>query len=50
MNKEPLLAQMKLFENELQKMRTLIERDDREGLREMMRYSTKRRALFDKRN
>lgn len=50
MNKEPLLHQMKLFEEELQRMRHLIEDNDREGLREMMRYSTKRRALFDKKN
>lgn len=48
LNKEPLLDQMKLFENELARMRMLLENDDREGLREMMRYSTKRRALFDK--
>ena len=48
MNKQPLLDQMELFENELKKLRSMLEKDDREGLREMMRYSTKRRALFDK--
>ena len=48
LNKEPLLKQMKLFEDELARMRGLLETGDREGLREMMRYSTERRALFDK--
>ncbi len=48
MNKQPLLDQMELFENELKRLRSMLEKDDREGLREMMRYSTKRRALFDK--
>ena len=50
MNKEPLLEQMTLFENELSRMRSLLQADDREGLREMMRYSTERRALFDKKS
>ena len=48
LNKEPLLKQMRLFEDELARMRGLLESGDREGLREMMRYSTERRALFDK--
>ena len=48
MNKAPLLEQMKLFEDELNRLRTMLENNDREGLREMMRYSTARRALFDK--
>ncbi|MBE6638627.1 MAG: prephenate dehydrogenase [Ruminococcaceae bacterium] len=48
MNKEPLLQQMKLFEDELTRLRKMLQSDDREGLREMMRYSTARRALFDK--
>ena len=48
MNKEPLLNQMRLFEDELQRLRKMLEDNDREGLREMMRYSTARRALFDK--
>ena len=48
LNKEPLLKQMQLFENELQRLRQILENDDKEGLREMMRYSTARRALFDK--
>ena len=48
LNKDPLLKQMRLFEDELARMRSLLENGDREGLREMMRYSTERRALFDK--
>ena len=47
-NKGPLIEQMELFENELHRMRTMLESGDREALREMMRFSTKRRALFDK--
>ena len=48
LNKTALLGQMKLFEDELARLRALIESDDTEGLRAMMRYSTARRALFDK--
>lgn len=47
-NRDALLHQMGLFEKELDKLRGLLETGDREGLREMMRYSTSRRALFDK--
>ena len=47
-NKDALLSQMALFENELSVLRKKLEAGDREGLREMMRASTARRALFDK--
>ena len=47
-NKPALLRQMSLFEAELARLRQRLEADDREGLREMMRASTARRALFDK--
>lgn len=47
-NREALLSQIALFENELATMRRKLEDGDREGLREMMRASTARRALFDK--
>lgn len=47
-NKDALLRQMHLFEEELARLRTRLENGDREGLREMMRASTARRALFDK--
>ncbi|MBQ8350685.1 MAG: prephenate dehydrogenase [Clostridia bacterium] len=47
-NKDALLHQMSLFEEELARLRERLEKGDREGLREMMRASTARRALFDK--
>ncbi len=47
-NREALLSQMTLFEEELATLRQKLENGDREGLREMMRASTARRALFDK--
>ncbi len=47
-NKDALLHQMTLFEGELNRLRCLLETNDVEGLRDMMRYSTERRALFDK--
>lgn len=47
-NKEKLLEQMDLFIKEITRMRDLLASGDREGLREMMRCSTARRALFDK--
>ncbi len=47
-NKDALVYQMSLFETELAKMRMLLATNDREGLRDMMRRSTERRALFDK--
>ena len=48
LNKEKLLAQMDLFIDEITRMRDLLKKGDREGLRDMMRRSTARRALFDK--
>ena len=48
LNREALLAEMGRFEAELAKMRRLLESGDREGLCDMMRHSTARRALFDK--
>ncbi len=47
-NRDALLEQMTLFENELKDLRKMLVSDDREALREMMRESTARRALFDK--
>lgn len=47
-NKDALLHQMTLFEGELNRMRCMLETNNTEALREMMRYSTQRRALFDK--
>ena len=47
-NKDALRHQLTLFEGELNHLRSMLETKDVEGLKEMMRYSTKRRALFDK--
>ena len=48
LNKPVLLEQMDLFMGELQEIRTLMEQDDVEALKEKMRLSTARRAYFDK--
>ena len=48
MNREALLAQIDLFEGEMAKIRHYIETENRDALREIMRHSTARRALFDK--
>lgn len=47
-NKENLLRQMDLFMDQFSKLRTMLETDDVDGMRSMMRHSTERRALFDK--
>ena len=48
LNKETLLEQMDKFLSEFGKLRTTLENGDRDTMREMMRISTARRALFDK--
>ena len=48
MNKEPLLKQMDSFINEMKELRSMLDKDDKAGLREKMKLSTKRRALFNK--
>ena len=48
MNKEPLLAQMDRFLDEFSRLRRSLEEGDRETMRQMMRKSTARRALFDR--
>ena len=50
LNKDALLEQMSLFQDELSKLKILLREGNREGLRDMMRKSTARRALFDKKN
>ncbi|MBQ4291031.1 MAG: prephenate dehydrogenase [Clostridia bacterium] len=47
-NKGPLLEQMDRFLAEMKELRSLLEQDDREGLRSKMRLSTERRAAFDR--
>ena len=47
-NKDVLLSQMDLFMDKFQELKTMLETDDVDGMRSMMRHSTSRRALFDK--
>lgn len=47
-NKDVLLDQMNLFMDKFTELKTMLETEDIEGMRAMMRHSTERRALFDK--
>ncbi len=47
-NKDALLTQMNLFINKFTELKNMLETEDVEGMREMMRYSTARREKFDK--
>ena len=47
-NKDVLLEQMDLFMAKFNQLRTMLETEDVDGMRSMMRHSTARRALFDK--
>ena len=47
-NKAALLEQMNLFMDKFQQLKTMLETEDVDGMRSMMRHSTARRALFDK--
>ncbi len=47
-NKDALLAKMDEFSAEFARFRTMLDVGDREGMRETMKESTKRRSLFDK--
>ena len=49
LNKQPLIQQMNLFIDEFLKLKSYLEKNDVDSMRKMMRYSTQRRALFDKR-
>ena len=48
LNKNELLSQMDLFMDKFKSLRDSIENDDKEKMKEIMRLSTKRRSLFDK--
>lgn len=50
LNRDALLGEMDAFMTEFAKLRAFIESGDREGMRDMMRLSTERRSLFDKKN
>ena len=47
-NKPALLEQMNLFMEKFAQLKTMLETEDIDGMRSMMRHSTQRRALFDK--
>ena len=47
-NKDLLLDQMNLFIDKFCDLKAMLEAEDIDGMRAMMRYSTERRALFDK--
>ena len=47
-NREQLLHHMDAFSDSFAALRDMLERGDREAMRESMRHSTARRALFDK--
>ena len=48
-NKDNLISEIDMFTNALQNMRQRLVDDDRAGLEEMFRLSTRRREAFDKR-
>ena len=48
-NKDVLLEQMNMFSEKFNQLKTMLENEDVDGMRKMMRHSTERRALFDKR-
>ena len=47
-NKAALLEQMNLFMDKFSQLKNMLETEDIDGMRSMMRHSTQRRALFDK--
>ncbi len=47
-NKDALLNQMDLFINKFNELKLMLETEDIDGMRKMMRHSTERRSLFDK--
>ena len=47
-NKAALLEQMTLFIDKFNELKTMLETEDVDSMRAMMRLSTERRALFDK--
>ena len=47
-NKAALLGQMNLFSQKFNELKNMLENEDVDSMRKMMRHSTERRALFDK--
>ena len=48
LNKKELLSQMELFESKFKELKTSLENDDVENIKEIMRLSTFNRSFFDK--
>lgn len=46
-NKKQLLKQMNAFRSEFNRLYDMIENEDRDGVKDMMRLSTERRIIFD---
>ena len=47
-NKDVLIDQMDMFIDKFTELKKMLEDGDVDGMRQMMRHSTERRALFDK--
>ena len=47
-NKDVLLNQMDMFINKFNALKSMLEKEDIDAMRAMMKHSTDRRALFDK--
>ena len=47
-NKDVLLKQMDMFMAKFNELKTMLENEDIDSMRALMRHSTERRALFDK--
>ncbi len=47
-NKDALLNQMDMFMAKFSELKSMLQAEDIDGMRKMMRHSTERRALFDK--
>ena len=47
-NKDALLNQMDMFMDKFKELKSMLQAEDIDGMRKMMRHSTERRALFDK--
>ena len=47
-NKDMLLDQMNMFIEKFNELRAMLKEEDVDGMRQMMRHSTERRALFDR--
>ena len=48
LNKDMLISEIKAFEGELEKLRRSMETDDIDTMKKLMRVSTERRGMFDK--